>query len=831
MKIFLRYVLKCMTEKKGRFLLLILAIAMSTGLLVASTGAVKVAIKSYVKPILASFDGKEIYIRSKDKDKTFISISDINKKGVKNVQGEIRLNGVINDEERVNLSIHGRENKYIDKNKIIEGNLSDFNGSTCIISKRISKDRNLKVNDTLEFFIAGEKKEYKITAISSNDGVFYTDKKNSFGIIVPYKYIADELKVKDKYNLILANKAEGNVKDSINVFNKNNINYKAQELFNEEAVTSEVGSFTNVLYIMLVIVVFMSGIIIYGSFKLIITERLNVIGTFLSQGATMVVIKKILYLESILYGLIGAVLGNFLGVGGLYLINYLVSPLKDYGIIQKIEINPYYLLIGTAFAVLLSFISALIPVRKISKLQVKDVILNNVNISMNIGWGGFITGILILTASIGLNFIDSNLAYGLSGIFVVISVVGLILMYPKLIDLVSRVLFKVFKGRSKTAVFSLNNLRTSKVLIGNITLIIISILSIMMITSAGACLKNVVTDAYTKMNVDITISDISAVEGIEGQNITDRLINKVKENNNINKDSIQIGISATGKINSTQLIVEGIDAHKYKDYNKYLDFYTNKNKAMYDKFEKSTNRELIITDKLLNKINKKVGDNVSLNIDGAKKNFKIAGSIDGKLYDGGLVVFIKNEYMKSDYNLKEAHEITFKTTKNAAKVKKELLKTIKDFGASIATRAEVEKENKENNQMLINILSIFSYMAIIIAALGVLNNIIIGFLQRKREFAVLSSVGMTDVSRGIMLLIESILSVLWAIIIAVPYSYLGLSLLSRCLKLIDMPLNITLDIKSVPAYFFASLAVILIATIPVLLKSRKLSIIQELKYE
>ena len=40
-----------------------------------------------------------------------------------------------------------------------------------------------------------------------------------------------------------------------------------------------------------------------------------------------------------------------------------------------------------------------------------------------------------------------------------------------------------------------------------------------------------------------------------------------------------------------------------------------------------------------------------------------------------------------------------------------------------------------------------------------------------------------------------------------------------------------MNFKVVPQYFIASLVIILIATIPALIKNRKLSIIQEIRYE
>ena len=50
--------------------------------------------------------------------------------------------------------------------------------------------------------------------------------------------------------------------------------------------------------------------------------------------------------------------------------------LKEYGIYPDFNFNVVHALIGVVFAVLLSVISAMMPVRSIRKMQVKDVILN-----------------------------------------------------------------------------------------------------------------------------------------------------------------------------------------------------------------------------------------------------------------------------------------------------------------------------------------------------------------------------------------------------------------------------------------------------------------------
>ena len=345
-------------------------------------------------------------------------------------------------------------------------------------------------------------------------------------------------------------------------------------------------------------------------------------------------------------------------------------------------------------------------------------------------------------------------------------------------------------------------------------------------------MKDLVVGAYQQMDFDVSVTGIQGVSGIQGESVTDKLIYKIKENKNVQKDSIQIVKRVYGTANKdTMISLQGVDSKKYQKFNGYLELDSDKYSEMYKKFDKSTGSEIIITDKIKKALNVKVGEKIIIEVNDIKKNLKIIGTMDGKVYNNGQFVLIKNNVMEKEFNIKEADQIAFKTTSSPEGVKKELKTVIKDFGATATTRDEFQKQNVNDNQMIVNVLSIFSYLAIFIAALGVLNNITIGFLQRKRELAVLSSVGMSDGARNGMLLIESILSVIWSVVIAIPYCYLGLSLLTKAMTAIEMPMSIVLDIKAVPVYAVAALVLIVLGSLPIMLKSNKLSIINELKYE
>ncbi|HEX3022222.1 MAG TPA: FtsX-like permease family protein [Lachnospiraceae bacterium] len=844
MKVFCKYVLKSMLEKKGRFLLLIIAIAMSTGLLVASTGLIDIMIDSMTKPILETYENKQIVINPKEEGTTFFDDDNITIAGIKedSILKEIYLTGEIidkvdtPDETMLNVTIRGRDVSKVNSDLVTQGSLDNFTDASCIISERIAKDRNLKLNDTMEVIIGGMKKELKITAICGTSGVFYNDKSTSFALLVPYEYLNEDLKLDGKYNLIMANSSESSLEKGIESFNKSNTEFQAAKLFDIDSVREQTASFKMILYVLLLVVVIMSGIIIFSSFKLIITERLTTIGTFLSQGATLGKVKFILRLESLFYGILGAVFGNVLGLIALNVINRAVSPLKEYGIYEPVNIKPYYIITGVLFAIILSLVSSYIPVRKISKLQVKEVILNDVRISMKLGWKKFIIGSVIFLASLATYLIGKDSIGAVSGLLIVTSLTGIILAYPKLIDIFSIGLYRVLRGRSKNVLFAVNNLRTSKILLGNITLIIISLFSIISISSIGKSMISVVTEAYTQMNYDIEISSISTIRENTDETTADYL---VKELVKIGVDEEDINLVTSqyvdvymndDKDTVTGMQGIGIDIDDYTRYNTYLHLDSDRYKEYIESFRNDPNG-VIVTSVVTRNSNKKVGDKITISCNGIKKELTINGVIEAKLYNNGYLVILKNETMKEQFGINSANSLTFDTSKDLDGIIKNMKPILRDIGATYITKDEQCENNLKQNQRMVDILSIFSYMAIIIASLGIINNVSISFLQRKSEFAVLSSVGMENRGRNRILLFESIASVTWAMLITVLYCILGMNMLSSLMEALGIAMDITLSYSSLPMIYLVSLAIVLIATIPVYFKSRKLSIIQELKYE
>ncbi|MBR6873186.1 MAG: ABC transporter permease [Ruminococcus sp.] len=825
MGVFLKYISKNMLEKKGRLFLLLFSIAISSALLIASMGIIDVILDSFVQPARIAAEGQNISIVSNTSD-VFFGTDDINVKGVENVRGSLELTAVINQNDEITyVNVSGRDS--IGDIKLDSGSFTNVNEKTCVISDRAAQERGLHVGDTLSVSISGEKTDYKVSAVAVTDGVFYNDKSKQFSIIVPYAQLNDMLGAGGKFNFVTAKATDtdAELEDVIDSFNVANDKVKAAILVDDKATGTE--SITAGLYFMLGLVCVVCVIIIHGAFKLIINERITTIGTFMSQGATRKKMEHILLTEAGLYGLVGSLFGIGLGEGTLFLLTRAVAPLKDYGIYPEFHFNIVHILIGTAFAVLLSVISAWMPVRSIRKMQVKDVILNRFEQTHKSGILRFTAGCLFMAAAIFGFVSDAQWTTDYSAIFFAFAFIGLILMSRKFIKIVSGRIARLFRGNT-TAFLTMNNITSSKLLRGNITLLVIALSSVLLIASFGVSMKEMVVAAYKEFNADYNVMNI--IPSNAEKTTTETICEKLSAVEGIDKSSITSIVGTSADIGGYSVHIDSADPAQYAEFMEFLKLKT-VNKDIYEKYTNDNNRGLLMASTVANNTNKSVGDKVDVTVNGRTEQFTVLGIYNGYQYDGGRTMLIKPEDMKNCFGITEAYWIVFRLDGTVSDVEAGFKKTLADLGATYMTRDTMEEENVKSNQMIVDILSVFSYLALVITAIGIFNNIAICFQQRRKEFAVMASVGMNSGKRRRLVLSESMISVLWSVAITVPFTFMLTGLMTKLAYALEMGFDIALAWSTIPLYAAATAVIVLIASLSTMRKSSKLNVVTELKYE
>ena len=827
MSVFLKYISKNMFEKKGRFFLLIFSVAISAALLVASLGMVDIITGKLYEPYESGIVS-DVSIISKTDD-PFMQKKDIDTAGLNNVIYELQITGVINRDDKIKyVSIHGRTDY---DGTILEGK-TDFLSEKetdgkpyCILSKRIADDMNLKTDDTLKLFLSGEEIAFKVKAICANENMFYSDVSTQFNLVVPYEYMNEKLNAADGYNVIYGNVSGETAESFVKSFNDSNKDIKAIDMKSDIEYDN---SISMGLYFMLAIVVIVSSIIIYGVFKLILAERLTVIGTFMSQGATKNKIESIILMEGFLYGLIGGVIGCTIGEVVLYFLGRLTSPLADYGIYTEFQVVPTFLVAGMIFAIILSVVSAFFPVRGVRKLEVKDVILNRAEIRRGRSAVKTIFGLLLIGFSIVVYFINDSVINVTTPIGFIAAYAGIVLLVPIVVKGLTSLLCGVFKNNT-TLYLTLNNLRSSKLLQNNIVLIVVSLSSVLMIASFGTSMTKLVVDAYRKMDYDFSIQGI--MESDPNHSTTDTIIEKLEETKNVEKDSIGSIYYTQATVDDMSVVATGIDADAFVGvFDEYFKL-KEKNSKDFQELKSGDDHKIILTTKVADQIKKSVGDTVTIKIDSQEEELEVVGIYDGKAYDNGLSVLMNKTLLTKEFKIKEASNIYFSVSGDSEKVEKELKPFFASLGATYTTKAEDTKANDEQNQMIVKLLEVFSYLAMIIASIGVFNNITICFLQRKREMAVMASVGMNQQKRKTLILSESMVSVLLSILISIPFTVLLSDIMTSFCYYIGIAMDIAFDWTSVLTYSPIIAGIIFIASLSTMSKSKKLSIVQELKYE
>lgn len=836
MKVFLRYITRCMTEKKSRLFLLVFSIMLSTMLLVGSLGVMDMISNSYKNAYMTGYEGKQISITADDTP--IFKLSDIKTNGVKEVDGELVGTFVLKhdneDDEIIYTTLRGKQLGQIERNykeSVLEGSIADLPSDGCIISKRISVDRAISIGDKVVVSLMDKELELNVKAICSDTGLFYVDQSNQFSLIVSHDCLSDFFDVDDDdYNVVFAI-PDGEASESITIFNDANKDegFTAKAMYAADLINDQYESFLVSMYAMMVIVIMTCFVIILGAFSLVINERLSTIGTFLSVGATSAKIKGLLFAESCLYGVLGGIIGDILGVVGLSIINRKISPFAQYGVIEEFNMNYFYLVYGFLFAIILSLVSAGIPVMKISKMPIKDVILNNFYVPVKFGWGSFIVGTVMLGVSVVGMISKEKWTIDYAPIFAVTCVLGLLFVATKLIERLSKLTGFIFKNISNTVYLSLNNLRTSRVLLSNALLIIVTLIASISIGAVSNSLVKSISDAFIELKYDAVVTNISNTSSDEDD---DAVLDRLREMEIIDKSSLNSFYDVSGVLEEDLSVkVLGINPDSFANYMEYLRLRSSENLSVYTSFSNSTDNSVIVSDKLLRAMNKKVNEQIRINVNDKEEYFTIIGSIDGRVFCSGAFVLLKYDNMKTAFDLKEPSKVTVSFMTNDSASLKELKKEMVDFQATCLTYEEQKEKSVKSMSTLCDSLTVFSKIVIVISVFGIINNMLVGLFQRKKELALLQSVGMSKSNKNMMLFGEAVATFLFSVMIILPYCYLMINLCNKFMNWAGLAVDITLNRNELLFPIAIAFVSVLLASIPVLVKSNKISVMNELRYE
>ena len=300
--------------------------------------------------------------------------------------------------------------EYFDELKLIEGSFPK-NENEAVISNHVITNGglNYKVGDIVTFKYGKRNIEGNGTLANSEfvDGEFLTNEgthtykivgiveRSNFENYSACGYTAFTLDVnndKGSVNLyVMFNKDKKIIKQSEELAKRlnydNDINYNSTllALYGESTYGNVMTTMVSMMMIMLALVSIGCIIVIYNSFAISVMERKKEFGLLSSIGATKRQLSHTVFFEAVFVGVIGiilGILGAYIGIGCVVLvINNLISDMLDYKL--YLVTNPLFIIIPVIFMIVVIGVSAFIPSRKASKVSPIEAIRQNDDIKIN----------------------------------------------------------------------------------------------------------------------------------------------------------------------------------------------------------------------------------------------------------------------------------------------------------------------------------------------------------------------------------------------------------------------------------------------------------------
>lgn len=408
MSILNRLTIKNLRLNKKRTIVTIIGIILSTALMVG----IGLLFSSFQDLMIRDTIGYSGKYEAKYNDVDLIKLNDIkNKNFTYFYEKPIGFSKIESSNEyKPYMYITSVNKEYFNELKLVDGSFPK-NENEIVISNHVitNGELNYKVGDIVTFKYGKRNIEGNDTLANSElvDGEFLTNEgtytykivgiveRSNFESYSASGYTAFTVDVNsDKGNVnlyVMFNKNKKIIKQSEELAKELNyngdINYNSTllALYGESTYGNVMSSMGGMMIIMLSLVSIGCIIVIYNSFAISVMERKKEFGLLSSIGATKKQLSHTVFFEAVVVGVIGiifGILGAYIGIGCVVLvINNLISDMLDYKL--YLVTNPLFIIIPVIFMIVVIGVSAFIPSRKASKVSPIEAIRQNDDIKIN----------------------------------------------------------------------------------------------------------------------------------------------------------------------------------------------------------------------------------------------------------------------------------------------------------------------------------------------------------------------------------------------------------------------------------------------------------------
>lgn len=797
MKIILRHIIKNIIENRFRSFLIILSLAIASAVFYVNlnissdvTENSKMLYRGIGKGFTLYVSGAGVENVKVDgcEDKFFVE-------NTAATYGDIQVSLIKTDW----LALAKRRLVTLNEDLPLPDSVSD---ADAVISRKKALNRHISIGDTLETDVDGTPYTVRIVAFAESLGIFSDSDQNRLELLVfDSGYSPDTMFVK-----LYDDSGTESAKESLREAYPS-LTFKT--LYDHAGSGGRLDSIRRLVAMILLLVTVIAVYVISSTVSLIIDYRIPVLGTFRSIGASAKSIGLMLILENVMYGLVSGAFGLVLGIGIRHLVRvkYFAMGVGDANIL--------YVLFVPVFAVSVNFFTTLFAIIKTSRKGIKELIFNRQNTASNYPLAAGIAGVVLIAASVAIAVFNKTYDFILLIVELALAIVGVDLfcgLFAKLISAVfSRLALKRFGG---SAWMGIKSYSTSK--INRTTAVLVStVMALVLVVYLCVGSMNNFFEQYQK-NYPYDVF-------VKGTEQPTEFYNYINELEGVKKVKYEYWTFETIPINSDIRRCVLVSRNGYPNG-------IEANDKTWGKLENGT----VLVDTLFaNRNGYKIGDTLTFT---QKFNFsvKIAGFCDSTVFtsDRNAIILTSGDYFK--YVKTAPAVIGIMASGDTDK----LISDINDanalhgeFHLSVNTPEQYIDSDMTDAMNALKSASAVPILVTVLAVLGLVNNQLIAYNQKRLMYAVLYSTSMSRKQIKQMMLWELSFTFITGCLLGAASSIWIIKIVRDIIFVTVAYVHISASpilIVFAVAFLFGMLCITAVFPISHL---RKMSIIKEIQYE
>jgi putative ABC transport system permease protein len=232
---------------------------------------------------------------------------------------------------------------------------------------------------------------------------------------------------------------------------------------------------------------------------------------------------------------------------------------------------------------------------------------------------------------------------------------------------------------------------------------------------------------------------------------------------------------------------------------------------------------------LKDKLGMRLGDTLLIQFGSTPVRYTITGFVETNM-GIGHIGYISADNYRADMGVTD-HDYIYVKAADADAVKSNIVRSMGKEVMRIQTRAELQAANADKVVGIFTAINTYAQLALLVGIIGILNNLVASFIERRRSFAMYRCVGMSKRGLNRMLVTEAVTMGVFGVAFGIICALIMSSAIPAMVSTMWGKVTVHLATREMVTMCVVGIVAMLLISIVPVMSNKKMSLIETIKYE